>query len=442
MKGLLATGLAAASFAAAHPGHSLPPATLFQPTVKTGLEVLIESNYKQLAGKNVLMLTNPTGITTGLELGIDVMVQDGTVNLVGVMGPEHGFRGTSQNGGGESTFVDAKTGLTVYDAYNVNTTVLTSYIAESGADTVLFDIQDVGARFYTYIWAMYDTMVAAAMSNVSYVVLDRPNPITGMNAFGPVLNESFINSYVGRRAIAQAHGMTAGELAKMFVGEGWIKETAGGADLTSLTVIPMKGWNRHMTFAETGLPWVIPSPNMPTVDTAMMYPGTCMFEGTSIAEGRGTTTPFEIIGAPWTNETWTTTMRSQNISLTDYRFQCFTPVSNKFENEVCCGVQTYLRPQTKEDYANLDPVYIGLNLLWAARNLYADGSTSGSGNTTNSFHWTFNGASTTTYDVDVLTGSTLVREGIEAGLTPDAIREAWTPALDVFKKKRKHYLIY
>ncbi|KAH6879871.1 hypothetical protein B0T10DRAFT_566044 [Thelonectria olida] len=408
-----------------------------KPKVRTGLDVIIQSNYHSLVGKRIIALTNPTGITPGLDLGVDVMVAYGMVDLVGVMGPEHGFRGTSQNGGGEATFIDPKTGLTVYDAYNVNHTVLKSYIDDSGADTVLFDIQDVGARFYTYIWAMYDTMVAAALSNVSFVVLDRPNPITGL--FGPVLNESFVNSYVGRRAIAQVHGMTAGELAKMFVGEGWIKDSAGGTDLKSLNVIKMKGWDRHMRFEDTGLPWVIPSPNMPTPDTAMIYPGTCMFEGTSISEGRGTTRPFEIIGAPWTNESWTASMRSLQIPRTDYRFQCFTPTTSKFVGQTACGLQTYLSLSTSLDLAEFDPVFVGVSLLWTARHLYSEGSAGGQGDITQSFHWVYSGGM---YTVDLLTGSTIVREGIERGLSPHEIRDQWQGGLKSFRKKRAKYLLY
>jgi uncharacterized protein YbbC (DUF1343 family) len=305
----------------------LPAAVLANSQVKTGLEVLRDSKFSQLKGRKVIVLSNPTGVTADLETGVDVMHESGQVNLVGVMGPEHGFRGTAQAGGSEGSFVDEKTGLTVYDAYNANTTTLVKYITESGADTVVFDIQDVGSRFYTCeclahimrlrmlmvnldIWAMYDTMVAAALKDARFVVLDRPNPITGLNAFGPVLNESYVTSYVGRRAIAQAHGMTAGELAKMFVGEGWIKEASGGKKL-DLQVVEMKKWKRSMAWKDTGLPWVIPSPSklcfktlfathltfvtdMPTPDTALMYPGTCMFEGTNLSEGRGTTRPFEV----------------------------------------------------------------------------------------------------------------------------------------------------
>ncbi|EFW99753.1 hypothetical protein CMQ_71 [Grosmannia clavigera kw1407] len=425
--------LAAGAFGAAE-------ASLRKPVVQTGLDVLIRSSYSALHGKKVLVLTNPTGITPDLDLGVDVMVESGSVDLVGVMGPEHGFRGTSQNGNGEATFVDAKTGLTVYDAYNVNTTVIQSYIKESGADTLMFDIQDVGARFYTYTWAMYDSMVAAAMSNISYVVLDRPNPITGLNAFGPVLNESFVNSYVGRRAIAQAHGMTAGEMAKMFVGEGWIKESAGGLDLPSLNVVEMKGWKRSMDFVDTKLPWVLPSPNMPTLDTAMLYPGTCMFEGTSISEGRGTARPFEIMGAPWTNESWTTAMRDLQIPYTDYRFQCFTPTTSKFDSTISCGLQTYMAVETDYAHSTFDPVYVGVGLLWTARHLYANGSTEpNEGNYTASFHWRQNGDY---YDIDLLVGSPLIREGIETGLHPSQIKAAWKGELDLFKKRRSKYLLY
>uniref|UniRef100_A0A093XMK4 Uncharacterized protein YbbC n=2 Tax=Talaromyces marneffei PM1 TaxID=1077442 RepID=A0A093XMK4_TALMA len=406
-------------------------------TVKTGLDVLIESNYKQLAGRKVIVLTNPTGVTPDLDLGVDVMFSSGAVDLVGVMGPEHGFRGTAQAGGSEGTFIDPETGLTVYDAYNVNTSTIVSYIKESGADTVLFDIQDVGARFYTYTWAMYDTMVAAAIANASFVVLDRPNPITGLNAFGPVLNESYA-SYVGRRPIAQAHGMTTGELASMFVGEKWIQEAANGSELT-LEVISMKGWKRSMAWKDTGLPWVMPSPNMPTPDTALIYPGACMFEGTSISEGRGTTRPFELLGGSFTNQSWADQMRALNIPHTNFRSACFSPTTSKFQSKTVCGLQSYIFLNSISDHEEFDPVFLGLSLLWSAKHLYTiGGNDTGFGNTTQSFHWLFNGPK---YDVDVLTGGSLVREGIESGLSPDEIRSQWETDLQAFKTKRASYLL-
>jgi uncharacterized protein YbbC (DUF1343 family) len=285
---------------------------------------------------------------------------------------------------------------------------------------------------------MYDTMIAAAQANVSFVVMDRPNPITGLDAFGPVLNETFVTSYVGRRAIAQAHGMTTGELAQMFVGEGWISEAAEGAGL-SLEVIPMENWERWMTFHDTGLPWVLPSPNMPTVETAMLYPGTCLFEGVSMSEGRGTTKPFELIGAPWANESWVTAMRELDIPNTQYRFSCFTPTSSKFEGNVSCGVQTYVNTLDDELIGEFDAPYLGVALLYTARKLYTiDNSTQED----DSFHWRSSAAGDSVYNVDLLAGTPLIREGIESGLTPEEIREAWLPGLNEFKEKRSKYLLY
>lgn len=288
---------------------------------------------------------------------------------------------------------------------------------------------------------MYDTMIAAAKTNVTFTVIDRPNPITGLDAFGPVLNESFITSYVGRRPIAQAHGMTVGELASMFVGEGWISEAADNSSL-SLEVIKMKNWRRSMTFEQTGLPWALPSPNMPTVDTAMLYPGTCMFEGTSISEGRGTTRPFELLGAPWGNESWALAMRDLDIPNTQYRFQCFTPTADDFQGNVSCGLQAYADPRSIKELGTFDAPYVGVSLLYTARKLYTVDNSTGEAPTTGAFHWIYSGGSKSLYNIDVLVGSPLVREGIESGLTPDEIREAWTPRLDEFRERRKKYLLY
>lgn len=284
-------------------------------------------------------------------------------------------------------------------------------------------------------------MIAAAKANTSFVVMDRPNPITGLDAFGPVLNETFITSYVGRRAIAQSHGMTAGELARMFVGEGWIEEASNGSSL-SLDVIQMENWDRWMTFHDTGLPWVLPSPNMPTVDTAMLYPGTCMFEGVSISEGRGTARPFELLGAPWGNESWVSAMRDLSIPNTQYRFQCFTPTADDFEGNVSCGLQTFLNARTTEELREVDAPYIGTALLYTAKHLYTVDNTTKDEPNIGAFHWLPSTGDSSVYNLDLLVGSPLIREGIENGLTPDEIREQWTPRLNEFKEKRREHLIY
>lgn len=282
---------------------------------------------------------------------------------------------------------------------------------------------------------MYDTMVASALSNVTFIVLDRPNPLTGLNAFGPVLNESYA-SYVGRRPISQAHGMTSGELANMFVGEGWIAEAANGSSL-DLQVIRMEGWERNMTWVDTDLPWILPSPNMPTIDTAILYPGACMFEGTNLSEGRGTTRPFELLGATFTNETWSTTMRSLNIPNTNYRFACFSPTTSKFEGDTPCGLQTYISLSSGEDYTGFDAVYVGLSLLHTAYNLYTNSTNAMAG-----FEWIYDEGVAVPYDIDRLTGSSLVREGLDAGLSVEEIVEAWRPGLEKFRAVRERYLLY
>ncbi|PGH02331.1 hypothetical protein AJ79_07671 [Helicocarpus griseus UAMH5409] len=408
--------------------------------IRMGLEVLREDNYAQLSGRKVMILSNPTGVTVEMDLGVDVIFDSGAVDLVGVMGPEHGFRGAAPAGGSSETFIDPRTGLTVYDAYNVNLTTLMRFISESGADTVVFDIQDVGARFYTYIWAMHDTMIAAALSNASFIVLDRPNPITGLNAFGPVLNVNY-SSYVGRQPIAQAHGMTAGELASMFVGEGWIKQAANGSEL-SLSVVKMKGWERWMAWKDTRLPWIMPSPNMPTPETALIYPGTCLFEGTSLSEGRGTSRPFELLGAPFTDDTWSATIRALNIAHTAYRPACFSPTTSKFAGNTSCGIQTYVSASSKREFETFDPIYLGVSLLWAAKKLYT--APVDDGNVTASFHWLYSESSDggRRYNVDLLSGGPLVREGIDAGLSPHALREKWMGGLGEFRRVRERYLLY
>src|SRR5919106_208263 len=261
--------------------------------VRSGIEELAAQDYELLRGQRVGVISNPTGILPDLRHEVDEMVASGRVDIVAVFGPEHGFRGVSQAGEGEEFFIDEKTGLPVYNAYS-DRNRMGELFNEVGLDTVVFDIQDVGARFYTYIWTMYLAMEAAASTGKRFVVLDRPNPVTGEEAMGPVLRPEQA-TFVGLKPISQRHGMTVGELARLFNGE-FLPDAVGTQ--VDLTVVPMTGWLRDMWYDETDLPWVMPSPNMPTVDTATVYPGTALFESghatEGIAEGRGTTRPFEL----------------------------------------------------------------------------------------------------------------------------------------------------
>ncbi|HEX7188832.1 MAG TPA: DUF1343 domain-containing protein, partial [Actinomycetes bacterium] len=216
--------------------------------VVPGVVVLAEDGYDVLAGQRVGVVTNPTGLFPDLRHEVDVMAADDRVDLVAVFGPEHGFRGTAQAGGSEGYYVDERTGLPVYDTYLKSGQPLADVFTASGVDTVVFDIQDAGARFYTYIWTMYDCMEAAVLAGKRFVVLDRPNPIGAWAAYGPVLDPAFA-TFVGRKAIAQQHGMTVAELALLFNGEFLAAPVA-------LETVRMSGWRRTDFFDSTGLPWV------------------------------------------------------------------------------------------------------------------------------------------------------------------------------------------
>ena len=276
--------------AAATSGVSTAGASLPQPQrpVTNGADLLERSGWAALRGQRVGVVTNPTGILDNLTHIVDAMAGSDDVNLVAVFGPEHGFRGTAQAGDSEGNHVDPRTAVMVYDAYGATATKLAAMYRAANVETVVFDIQDAGARFYTYIWTMYEAMKAAVATGARFVVLDRPNPVGG-SARGPMLLTPYISG-VGKKEIVQQHGMTVGELARFFDGE--FLQAEVGARLTELTVLTMTGWRREQRFVDTGQTWVMPSPNMPTPDTALLYPGTGLFEATNMSEGRGTTRPF------------------------------------------------------------------------------------------------------------------------------------------------------
>ncbi|MEU0371024.1 DUF1343 domain-containing protein [Streptomyces sp. NPDC006283] len=407
-RGLLAAGgavgalAAAPSPAAAHSGRG---------RVRTGFERLAADGYAALAGERVGMVTNPTGIARDVRHIVDVMHADDRVDLVAVFGPEHGFRGTAQAGGSEGRYDDPATGLPVYDTYLKSGRPLADIFTASGVDTVVFDIQDAGARFYTYIWTMYDCMEAAALAGKRFVVLDRPNPVTGRAALGPVLDKAFA-TFVGREPIAQAHGMTVAELALLFNGEFLARPV-------ELDVVRMSGWRRGDFFDETGLPWVPPSPNMPTPETALVYSGTCLFEGTNLSEGRGTTRPFELLGAEGIGPAWAQAANGLGLPGVRFREAYFAPTFSKFQGKTVGGVQLHVH-----DRRSYDPVRTGIGLLVTAKRSW-------SGFAWRPDNW-----------IDKLTGSTKVRTLIDAGADTDEVVGAWRDELAAFTAVRKRYLRY
>jgi uncharacterized protein YbbC (DUF1343 family) len=367
-----------------------------------------------LAGRKVGVLSNPTGVLASGDHIVDSMVAAG-VRPVAAFGPEHGFRGSAQAGGSEGDYTDPRTSVPVYDAYGVDATKLASLFSKAGVDTVVFDIADVGARFYTYIWSLYTAMVAAAKVNAALVVLDRPNPLGG-KAAGPVLDPKFASG-VGRKPIAQQHGMTVGELARFFAAEFLPAE---GVSLAKLEVVQVRGWQREMLFARTGLNWVLPSPNMPTPDTALVYPGTGMFEGTVFSEGRGTTRPFEIIGAPGLDWRWREKLEELGLPGARFRETYFVPTFSKFVNQTCGGVQLSVT-----DPRAFDAIRTAVAMLVTAKALHPD-----------KFAWRPD------HYVDLLSGSDRLRTMVDAGASVDDVTGSWQAELAEFDRKRRRYLLY
>ncbi len=327
-------------------------------SVLCGADVLALEGMNALQNRGISdpgqcgLITNPTGVLRNMTSTIDMLRQ--VCNLTTLFGPEHGVRGDAQAGGEvDSFYIDVTTSLPVYSYYGKG-------LEDAGKvmetlDTVFFDIQDVGARFYTYQYTMTDAMVRCARSGVRFVVLDRPIPIGGTKVEGTVLDRRF-SSFVGMYPTATRSGMTIGEFAR------YINETEKlGCDLT---VVPCRGWERWMHFDDTDLLFVQPSPNLPTVDTAFSYIGTCIFEGTNLSEGRGTTKPFEIIGAPWIDPTVLLRELGPQPGV-HLRAAAFTPTFSKHAGQLCRGVQLHVY-----DRDAYEPFAVGLRLLCAMKSLW------------------------------------------------------------------------
>ncbi|MEC3608584.1 exo-beta-N-acetylmuramidase NamZ family protein [Bacillus glycinifermentans] len=377
--------------------------------VSPGIEVLMNKK-NMLKGKKVGLITNPTGVDAKLNSSIDLLHQDPDIELTALFGPEHGVRGDAQAGDKVDSYIDEKTGLPVYSLYG-NTKKPTPEMLKN-VDVLLFDIQDVGTRFYTYIYTMAYAMEAAKENDIPFIVLDRPNPLGGIKVEGPVLDPNY-SSFVGRYPIPLIHGMTAGELAQLFNEEFKI-----GADLT---VVKMKGWKRRMSFEDTGLPFVLPSPNMPTVDTAIVYPGMGLIEGTNISEGRGTTKPFELIGAPYIKSTeLAEKLNSLKLSGVRFRAASFTPTFSKHQNKLCHGVELYVTNRSA-----FQPVKTGISIIKTIHDLYPDGFQFLSSNNFN-----------------LLIGNSWVKTMIEKGASAEDIVKRYEGEQKRFMNIRKKYLLY
>lgn len=376
--------------------------------IELGVERLMKHEKRLLEGKRVGLITNPTGVDSELNSVVDLLNNDPDIHLEALYGPEHGVRGDAQAGQYVDYYIDDVTGVPVYSLYG-KTRKPTPEMLEN-VDVLVFDIQDVGTRFYTYIYTMALAMEAAEEKGIPFVVLDRPNPLGGKAIEGPVLDPGFA-SFVGQYAIPLRHGMTVGELAELFN-----KEFNIDADLK---VVKMKGWKRNSYFDETGLQFVMPSPNMPTLETALVYPGTALIEGTNVSEGRGTSKPFELIGAPFINSTeLAASLNNLNLPGVKFRAASFTPTFSKHSGKLSHGVQVHVTDRTK-----YQPVETGLHIVKTLKDLYPED------------------VKLTSF-FDNLIGNGWIRPGIENGMTVEEMKARWAKDLKQFEKVRKAYLLY
>ncbi len=388
--------------------------------VKTGADLLFEKHFKLIEGKRVGLVTNHTAMLSNGKHLADAIHDDKRTKLVALFGPEHGVRGDAPAGDRITDAVDSKTGVTAYSLYGSINKPTKEMLKD--VDVLIYDIQDVGVRFYTYISTLSYAMEAAAENNIPYFVLDRPNPIRGTWVEGFNRDDS-LRSFVGLHPIALANGMTIGELATMYNNEGWLKNGIRA----NLTVVKMEGWERTMWYDQTGLKWLAPSPNIPTLDAAILYPGTCLFEGTNLSEGRGTMRPFENIGAPYVDGAkWANTLNGLNLKGVTFEAVEFTPKSipnmatrPKRLGEKCGGV---LARVTNREV--LEPVRVGVAMLVTAKQLYPD-----------SLKWRER-------SIDRLSGTPKLRKAIDAGASTEKIVEMWKSDVEQFKKVRARHLLY
>jgi len=389
--------------------------------VASGLEVLSGERFAPLRGLAVGLVCNPTAVDRRLRHAADLLHEARSVRLAALFGPEHGVRGDIQYMAAVGDERDRRTGVPVHSLYGRDAGSLRPDPgALRGLDALVFDIQDVGARCYTYQATMLFCMEAAARAKLAFFVLDRPNPIGGLSVEGPALRPGF-GSFCGVHDVAVRHGMTVGELAGLYREE-------RGLDL-ALTVIPCRGWRRGMTQRDTGLPWVFPSPNMPTPETAVVYPGTCLLEGTNLSEGRGTTRPFELFGAPWLDGSrLAEALAADRLPGVRFRPASFVPTWDKHAGMRCHGVEIVV--DNREAFR---PFRTGVACVAAAR-----------AQDPARFRWR-----TEPYEFvdhvpafDLLCGSSREREALERGQGWRDLAAEWAREERAFAKRRARYLRY
>jgi uncharacterized protein YbbC (DUF1343 family) len=387
--------------------------------VEPGIELLPGDESGLLSGARVGAVVHPASVLPDMRHTADVLAADGRFELVSLFGPQHGARGEKQDNMIESdSYRDPGSGLPVYSLYGSTRRPEKGML--EGLDVLVYDLQDVGTRVYTFIHTMAYCMQACAQFRKRMVIADRPNPIGGVLVEGDLLDPAY-RSFVGLYPIPMRHGMTVGELARFLNGEFGI-----GCDLT---VVPMRGWRRSMWFDQTGLPWVQPSPNLPALESAVVYPGMVLVEGTTLSEGRGTTRPFEYVGAPFICPAeLASRLNSFGLPGVSFRPAYFEPTFQKWGGVMCGGVQLHVL-----DRDSFEPYLTGVTVITSIKALYPD-----------SFAWR---QPPYEYEyerlpIEILCGGRKVPDLIERGASPAEIRESWREDVASFRKRRASYLLY
>ena len=400
-----------------------------------GCENFLSDYLELVTRKRVGLITNQTGVDSQLNSLIDLFHENPYIDLVALYGPEHGVYGNAQAGEYIPFHTDEKYGLPVHSLYGQTMKSDTSRLKDiddsmrsfdtvadgkfledsmiKGVDVMIFDIQDIGTRIYTYVATMAYCMRACAENEIAFIVLDRPNPINGKVTEGPVLDYPEFSSFVGLYPIPVRHGMTIGELAQLFNDRFLSKKV-------NLTVIPMRGWIRSMWYDQTGLPWIFPSPNIPTLQTATVYPGQVFLEGTNISEGRGTTKPFELFGAPWIKgEKLVQKLNEINLPGVKFRETWFSPHFSKFRAKLCGGAQIHVVDRTV-----FQPFVTTVHIIQTVQEMYPRKF---------QFH---------PHYFDMIVGSSFLRKKIENGSPADEIIRDCSSQIEDFTDQRRPYLLY
>jgi uncharacterized protein YbbC (DUF1343 family) len=382
--------------------------------MELGIDIFLNGSLDSIKNKNVGLVTNLTGVNKQLDSTIDLLFNHPDIKLKALYGPEHGIRGDLKEGEEVKSSIDKKTKLPVYSLYG-KTRKPTNEMLEN-IDVIIFDLQDIGSRYYTYIYTMAYVMEACGENHIEVIVLDRPNPISGIKREGNIVDEEY-TSFVGLTPILNRHGLTIGELALLFKNEFNYE--------CNLTVIPMKGWKRSMYYDETDLFWIPPSPNTTSIDMCILYTGTCLFEGTNVSEGRGTTQPFEITGAPYIDGMeLAEKFNSRNLKGVVARPVSFKPTYQKYENELCYGVQLHVT-----DRSRIEPLKAVVYLISDIANLYP-----------NSFKFREETKSGKSF-FDLLAGNGRLRQQILEGTVSEYLNDV-EKQTKKFEKFIQPYLLY